>query len=56
MIVIRCETGDEIYIAGNTLVGATLAELNLHRALLDGKELSDADLSGTELRLSLIHI
>lgn len=50
MLVIRCETGDNVTITEDTLEGARLSGLNLHRALLDGQVLRGADLSGTELR------
>jgi hypothetical protein len=50
MIVIRCETGDDVVVDGDTLVGADLSGRNLHRALLDGQMLRGADLSNTELR------
>jgi uncharacterized protein YjbI with pentapeptide repeats len=39
MIIIRCETGDDVQVEGDTLVGANLARLNLHRALLEGQDL-----------------
>src|SRR4051794_20223485 len=50
MIVIHCETGDDVEVAAETLIGANLSRLNLHRALLDGQDLRGADLSDTELR------
>ncbi len=49
-IIIRCETGDELEIAGTTLVGAELAGLNLHRALLEMQDMRGANLSGADLR------
>jgi hypothetical protein len=37
MIVIRCETGKEVSVDSESLVGANLRGLDLHRALLDGQ-------------------
>ena len=50
MIVIRCETGDDVCVAVETLVGADHSPRNLHRALLEGQDLREADLSGSDLR------
>lgn len=49
-MIIRCETGEHVQIDAEDLVGATLAGLNLHRALLERRDLQRADLSGTDLR------
>jgi uncharacterized protein YjbI with pentapeptide repeats len=49
MIVIRCETGEDISVAGESLAGADLTNLNLHRALLSGQSLAGANLSGSDL-------
>src|SRR5438132_1471955 len=50
MIVIRCETGEEVQVEGDDLVGAKLAGLDLHRALLERRDLRQADLIGADLR------
>lgn len=50
MIVIRCETGDDVSVAVDSLAGANLSHLNLHRALLDDQVLRRADLSESDLR------
>ena len=50
MIVIRCETGDHVSVAVESLAGANLTRLNLHRALLDDQVLRRADLSDSDLR------
>ncbi|AGC43378.1 pentapeptide repeat-containing protein [Myxococcus stipitatus DSM 14675] len=49
-MVIRCETGDDLQVDGDSLVGARLAGCNLHRALLGGQDLRRANLSGANLR------
>ena len=50
MITIRCETGFDVQVDGDTLAGAKLADMDLHRALLDGADLRGADFSRSELR------
>jgi uncharacterized protein YjbI with pentapeptide repeats len=50
MVRIRCETGDDVEVAGDSLCGADLAGRNLHRALLEGQVLRGANLTGAELR------
>lgn len=50
MIRIRCETGDDVIVEGDSLVGAGLRRAALHRALLDNQVLDEADLSEAELR------
>lgn len=50
MVIIECETGEHVEVAGDSLVNAALMNLNLHRALLDGQDLRDSDFSGSELR------
>lgn len=50
MVTIRCQTGEDVLVEGDSLVGARLSGLNLHRALLDRQVLEGADLAGAELR------
>jgi uncharacterized protein YjbI with pentapeptide repeats len=44
MIIIRCQTGDDIIVEVDSLIGIDLSKANLHRALLDGQVLSKARL------------
>ena len=50
MVIIRCETGDDVQVETDSLAGSKLTGLNLHRALLDGQDLRGVDLSDSELR------
>jgi hypothetical protein len=50
MITIQCETGEHVHVEHDSLDGANLRGLNLHRALLEGKSLQRADLSNANLR------
>jgi uncharacterized protein YjbI with pentapeptide repeats len=50
MIEIKCDTGDNIFVDADSLRGAMLRWMNLHRAQLDAADLSEADLAGADLR------
>jgi uncharacterized protein YjbI with pentapeptide repeats len=50
MILIKCQTGDHVVIQADSLEGANLSSLNLHRALLDRQSLRGATLVGADLR------
>jgi uncharacterized protein YjbI with pentapeptide repeats len=50
MITIKCQTGDDVVIEADSLEGADLSALNLHRAILDGQKVCRARLVDTELR------
>lgn len=54
MTTIRCETGNDVQVPGDSLVGASLAGADLHRALLDGANLEGADLRNASLRSSCL--
>lgn len=49
-MIIRCETGDDITVDGDTLVGADLSGRNLHRARLEDTCVCGANFSESELR------
>ncbi|HEX4341011.1 MAG TPA: pentapeptide repeat-containing protein, partial [Polyangiaceae bacterium] len=50
MITIHCETRNDIVVATDSLAGADLTNLDLHRALLGAQSLTRSNLSGSNLR------
>ena len=53
MISITCQTGASVEVDEQTLRGAKLNGLNLHRAIFEGNDLTDAVFADADLRGAL---